>query len=319
MPKQHREKKSKRTQKRATFRPSSLRESRSAARVGPITAGDETDVKLQYVYSSYMTNAGGGSTGKEWTPNAAYDVDPSLGSTATNGFDAYALLYSYYRVYGYRYDVEIVNRESDAVVAYLYNTNVSVVGSSLDIYAANRFCKTAQLGRAEGGSNSHRFSGYVPCSELLGSVEAETDATTRAVVTGVPTDLLFCSLFVQANNATGTLANGVSYIVKITMDVRFYGRVFYSSTSAMRERAEHLESARVKLNEAKNQKLDTYAETPAVVSASVENEKPDNVSRKAETTGQTNAAQNQGALNARDLLSILAQLAAAEDTRVKQG
>jgi len=216
----------------------------NGARVPGVATADETDVNLKYVYSSYMTNGVGGSVGKEWTPNAAYDVDPALGSTATNGFDAYALMYSYYRVIGYRYKIEVVNRESDAVTVYCYNTNVSVIGSSLDVYAGNPYCAVAQLGPAGGGKNAHVFRGSIRCAKLLGSMEAETDATMRSLTTGVPSDLLFLSLFAQAN-AAATLANGVAYIVTITMHTRFYGRAFNSvaSIADVRKRIDEIEEA----------------------------------------------------------------------------
>ena len=249
MPKQQ-SRKQRKGKKRSAYRPRELIENRSAARVGPVTAPDEMDVKLKFVASSYMTNGAGGSTGKEWTPNAAYDVDPSLGSTATNGFEAYALLYSYYRVISYQYCIDVVNREADAVVVYCYNTNTTVTGSSLDVYAGNPYCSTALLGAATGGKNSHSFRGHVDCSKLLGSIEAETDATTRALTSGVPSDLLFLSLFAAANSALGTLASGVSYTVKITMQVRFFGRLYDvdSTFAKIKARMEHLESEKAQFD-----------------------------------------------------------------------
>jgi len=193
-----------------------------------------------------MTNGAGGSTGYEWTPNAAYDVDPAFGSTSTNGFDAYAMLYSYYRVHAYSYKIEVCNNEAKPVIAYCYNTNTAVTGSSLDVYAGSPYCSTVMLGPATSGTCRHVFSGRIECSKLLGSIEAETDATTRALVTGVPSDLLFLSLFAQATSGLGTLANGVAYIASITMHVRFYGRVYNASSSLAltQERIEMLKAAR---------------------------------------------------------------------------
>jgi len=140
-------------------------------------------------------------------------------------------LYSYYRVYAYSYKVEVVNNESKPVIAYLYNTNTGVSGSSLDLFAGTPYASTAVLGPATSGSSKHVFKGRVDCSKLLGSVEAETDATTRATVTGVPTDLLWLSLFAQTTSGLGTFANGVAYQISITMHTRFYGRIYNASNS----------------------------------------------------------------------------------------
>lgn len=245
MPKQQRKQ---RKGKRSAYQPRALIERRSAARVGPITAADETDVRLKFVHSSYMTNGAGGYVGKSWTPNAAYDVDPSLGSTATNGFEAYALLYSYYRVISYQYSIEVINRELDAIVVYCFNTNTAITGTSFDIYSANAYCSSALLTHVYGGTNHHTFSGSVDCSKLLGSVEAETDATTRALVTSTPTDLLYLSLYVAAGASAGTLPSGVAYHAKITMNVRFYGRNYDvdSSVFALKNRINDLEIERAK-------------------------------------------------------------------------
>lgn len=186
-------------------------------------SADETDVRLKYVYQYVLTNIGGGSTGKTFNPNAAYDVDPSLGSTSTDGYDAYALLYTYYRVIGYRYTIEVVNNETSPVIAYCFNTNTAVSGSALDLQAGGAYSATAMLGPANSGSSKHTFRGSVQCSKLLGSIEAETDASMRSLTTGVPSDLLYLSVWAQTSTI-GTLTNGVSYMVKITMDIRFYGR-----------------------------------------------------------------------------------------------
>lgn len=247
MQRQQRPKKgSKRPLKHQRYAPNRLHEKRSAARVGPVGQADETDVRLKYVYNSYMTNGAGGSTGYEWTPNAAYDVDPAFGSTATNSFDAYALMYSYYRVTSYRYKIEVCNLEAKPVIAYCYNTNTAVTGSSLDVYSGAPYCSTAMLGPTTSGSSRHIFSGHIECSKLLGSIEAETDSTTRALTTGVPSDLLFLSLFAQATGGLGTLTNGVAYIVSITMNVRFYGRNFnvVASLEETQARLDKLSAAR---------------------------------------------------------------------------
>jgi len=219
----------KRTKTSRGSRPVRLQEGRSAARVPNIATADELDVNLEFVYSSTMNNSLGGATTKEFTPNAAYDVDPSLGSTSTNAFDAYALLYSYYRVHSYRYRIEVANTEAFPVAVYLYNTNTVVSGSAYDVFSGNPYCSRAMLATSIG---RHMFSGSITCSKLLGSIEAETDATTRALTTGVPTDLLFLTLAATATGGAATLTTGVSYMVSITMRTRFYGRIYNAYLSS---------------------------------------------------------------------------------------
>jgi len=225
-------------------RPLPLKERRSAARVNVLATADELDVRLRYVVSDRLYNGAGGGASREWTPNAAYDVDPLVGSTETSGFDEYAALYSYYRVVGYRYKCEIVSRETDAIVAYLYNTNKSLSGTNYDVYAGNPYSHIGQLGQYTGAGARKTFSGYIPCSKLLGSVAAETSDSLRSLTTGVPTDLLILTLAIQSNSAIGTIPNGISYVLTIDMDIRFYGREWELQLSALEERIAFIRKSR---------------------------------------------------------------------------
>lgn len=236
-----------------SHKPQPMKTRTSAARVGPLATADELDVRLRFTASSRLYNASGGAAAKEWTPNAAYDVDPSLGSTETAGFDEYALLYSYYRVIGYRYKVEIVSRETDALAVYLFNTNTAITGTAYDVLTGNPYCKYGQLGYYTGSGAKIKFSGYVSCAHLLGSAAVETADSLRAVTTGVPTDLLYLTLAVQSNGTLANITNGISYIITLTMDVRFYGRRFDLTISAMEAVVSEIKRARL-LNNLKKQK-----------------------------------------------------------------
>jgi len=226
------------------FSPRGLQEGRSAARVGKLATADELDVRLRYVESARLYNAAGGGASREWTPNAAYDVDLLVGSTETAGFDEYAMLYSYYRVTGYRYKVEIVSRETDALAVYLFNTNKSITGSAYDVLSGNPYSHIGQIGQYTGGGARKVFSGYVSCSKLLGSIAAETDDSMRALTTGVPTDLLLLTLAVQSDSGLGILAAGISFVLTIDMDIRFYGRNWDLTIAGIEERIAFIKKTR---------------------------------------------------------------------------
>lgn len=226
------------------FSPRPPQTRKAASRVGPLATADELDVKLRYVVSDRLYNAAGGGTSREWTPNAAYDVDPLLGSTETSGFDEYALLYSYYRVTGYRYKLEAVSRETDAIVVYLFNTNTSITGSAYDVLSGNPYSHIAQLGYYTGGAAKATFSGYMSCAKLLGSNAVESADSLRALTTAAPTDLLLLTVAIQSDSGIGTLPNGISYVLTITMDIRFYGRRFDLTIAATEARLLEIKKAR---------------------------------------------------------------------------
>lgn len=224
--------------------PKPLRERHTATVVRPITTASEEYVRLRYASSATLVNAAGGSASKSWNPNAAYDVDPAFASTETAGFDEKATLYSYYRVIGYRYRVEVVNREDDAMSIYFFNTNVAMSGSSFDVYSGNPYCKKALLTAVTGGGAKKVLSGYVSCAELLGSVAAETSDSMRSTTTSTPADLLFSTLTIASAGALATIPNGVSYQISIDMHIRFYGRRFDLTIAAMEERIAEIKKAR---------------------------------------------------------------------------
>lgn len=239
---------------RAPYRAKALQTKRSGSQVGPLASADELDVKLRYVISDRLYNAAGGAAAREWNPNGAYDVDPLLGSTETAGFDEYAALYSYYRVIGYRYKLEAVSRETDAIVVYLFNTNVAVTGTNYDVLSGNPYCHLGQLGYYTGGRAGKTFSGYMSTAKLLGSIAAESADSLRSTTTTVPTDLLFLTVAIQSDSGIGTIPNGISYVLTITMDVRFYGRRFDLTIAAMELRFAEIKKARQQHKLQKQQK-----------------------------------------------------------------
>jgi hypothetical protein len=172
----------------------------------------------------------------EFQPNSAYDVDPSLGSTETYGFDEYAALYSYYRVIAYEYEVTVVPGVNYAspLMCYLINSNTrpSSSGTRYDLYSTNPYCQSdliqPSLGKAV-------FRGRVDISKLLGSLSIETDDNYRSLTTGSPTDLVW--LAVAAETASGSVGISFAYDVKLVMHVRFYGRELDLSLNALASRA----------------------------------------------------------------------------------
>lgn len=248
--------------RRGNFSPRPLQTGKSASRVGPLAAADELDVRLRYVISDRLYNAAGGGTSREWTPNAAYDVDPLVGSTETGGFDEYALLYSYYRVIGYRYKLEAVSRETDAIVVYLFNTNTSITGSNYDVLSSNPYCHLAQLGYYTGGAAKATFKGYMSCAKLLGSGAVESADSLRSLTTAVPTDLLLLTVAIQSDSGIGTLPNGISYVLTISMDIRFYGRRFDLTIAATEARILEMKKSRSQHKLEKQKKLLETSPTP---------------------------------------------------------
>lgn len=184
-------------------------------------APDELDVRLMYRRVDALSNGAGGTASKGFHTNGAYDVDPSLSSTETYGFDEYAALYTYYRVIGYSYEVTIVNQSTDPVMGYVLNTNYdpTVAGSSFYLYSTNPHCKSKLI--SPESPNVHTFRGKHSIAQITGTPAVETADTFRALVNAIPADLTWLTVAVEAVGGA-TVTTTVDF--KLIMHVRFYSR-----------------------------------------------------------------------------------------------
>lgn len=223
----------------------------SGTLAGPRINPDELDVKLMFRKVQSFESAGTNVFAAEFSPNAAFDVDPTLGSTETYGFDEYASLYSYYRVVAYEYDVTVTTsnyQNTSPLMTYLINSNTrpSLSGTRFDLYSTNPYCQSQLIPPITGQS---RFAGRIEISKLLGSRAVETEDNYRSLTTGVPADLIWLS--VAAENPTPTVGIALTYDCKITMHVRFYGRELDLSLAGLTLRVEKLRKAKEENNNKK--------------------------------------------------------------------
>ncbi len=189
----------------------------------PLIAPDELDVRLQFRKYGVLTNGAAPIASMQLNPNAAYDVDPTLGSTETYGFDEYAALYSYYRVVGYSYDIVLSSNFAYPIMAYVMNTNTTLPGTNYSLYSTNPYCHSHLLAPISGAPTQKRFRGYVAVSKLTGTPSVETADSFRSTTTAVPADLVWLTIAGEALIATD-FTNALSYDVKVIMDVRFFSR-----------------------------------------------------------------------------------------------
>lgn len=186
---------------------------------------NEVDVWLQFVQTSLLTSGVNPYATKVFRPNAAYDVDPLLGSTATAGFSELAGIFQYYRVITYRYEVEFVNEQTFPVQAIVLNTNINPGTGTIQGYAGNQWCQIHLLSGNAGGPCKHVFKGRHNVGQIVGSAEVEMDDNYASVVNTVPTNTVWLSVSADSGIAGNILSTGVLILVKIWMFIRFFERV----------------------------------------------------------------------------------------------
>lgn len=215
-------------------------------------APDELDVKLLYRDFRTVTNGLSPIAAKAFHTNAAYDVDPALGSTETYGFDEYAALYSYYRVISYEYEITVVNPTSYVMMAYVLNTNVdpTLSGSRFDLYSTNPHCQSKLITYIS--PNTHTFRGRHQIAQIVGTPSIEMADSFRSVTTGVPSDLTWITVAAECLSPAADIS--FSYDLKLTMRTRFYGREVDLSLAALSARISARVVARLTLKYEKERK-----------------------------------------------------------------
>jgi len=201
-----------------------------------------------------LTNGLGGVVAKSFHTNAAYDVDPTVGSTETLGFDEYAALYSYYRVIGYSYEFTVINTTEYPILFSVVNSNLdaSTQGTNYSLYSTNPYCKSKLCPPLYNTGNTHTFRGSHTCAQITGTPSVETADSFRSVTSGLPTDLTWITIAGE-NVGGGTDINFV-YDFKIIMHVRFYGREVDLTLQASLSRLNRHVEARSKYNEKKKER-----------------------------------------------------------------
>jgi len=184
---------------------------------------DEMDVCLEYpqigvIFAAAQTSA------KRWTPNAPYDVDPTLGSTSTPGFSEWAAFYSYVRVEKYSVDVTVVNIDTSPLDVYFIhsNTDPGTVGTNYQQYATAAFGTQKGIS-PKGGMDRIQYRRTVSVSSLVGAVDVSTDDSFRSLTSATPTDLVYFGIGAQTM-AGGNMVSGINFSMQIKMWCKFYGR-----------------------------------------------------------------------------------------------
>lgn len=88
-----------------------------------------------------------------FSPSWAYSINQSGSQTLSPGYNAYSLLYRYYRVISFRWRVNFENAESFAVTVWCCPSNASLASNtSAPQYTSNPRCQKRLIG-GNGGVN----------------------------------------------------------------------------------------------------------------------------------------------------------------------
>lgn len=192
---------------------------------------DKMSVRLSYKgYATLTIAAASSAISKRWTPNAAYDMDPLVGSTTVVGFSEFATLYGSYRVLASKMITRLGNTTSTPVVAVQLPLNLdpgsSPTGTVQQSWLNNPYACTT-LVAASGGPIS-RLTSNMSTEKIYGSKMVYVDDNFSAPTTSLPANLWYWALSLQIPSVAGSNIP-VTVETEIWIDVDFYDRRILSN------------------------------------------------------------------------------------------
>lgn len=191
-------------------------------------------MNLVFPMNSYFNEASAGaSVVKAFRLNNAYDVDPSVGSTATMALTAYAQFYTKYRVLRARAHLEGVVQNlggAIATVVMVPTAEQSTMPSYAPSWPTLPHAKAATLGPIGSTTTSQKFvlDATWKMWEILGITEQEYrgEAEYAAPLNGSPTRQLYFQLGLFGQSPS-TLS--LVYYLRLSMDVELFSPVLIGS------------------------------------------------------------------------------------------
>jgi len=175
--------------------------------------------KLRFSKQITMVNVASGWTNIRFSPTAAFDVDPVIGSTAMPGFTELAGIYRFYRVRGSAIKADFGNLDALAGIAVVCPVNFDPTSNTtlFQQYLSSRSARMKPLGLSTGAGTAqivHRLTDR----DFGGALSVAIDTYT-ASVTAIPTNNIW---WLVGAYLSAIQTNGVFVAVEIDIDVEFF-------------------------------------------------------------------------------------------------
>jgi len=167
-----------------------------------------------------MNNSGVGYQNVRFAPTNAYDIDPTVGSTAMSGFSEYATLYRFYRVHSSRILVDFVNQETFGVMVYVAvaNSDPSTGSATCVAFLTNPRTKQMTLGPATGMSSGAIRSNH-STSQMGGVSSLSILDEYSALTSGSPNNNWW---WVIGTFSAANMSSGIFMSLRIEVEVEFF-------------------------------------------------------------------------------------------------
>jgi len=177
---------------------------------------------LTYQKTVAVLNAGFTYANVRFTPTSAYDVDPTLGSTAMPGFSELSGIYRFYRVRHFMARAMFSNLDAATTgTVYLTPTNIDpgANASPNQPYISNRRAKTYIIGPLNGNGVSKALVVRTGPDDFGGVVWTGQLDSYCAGVASTPNNNIYVAAGCQMNTA---MTAGVNMDIMINIQVEFF-------------------------------------------------------------------------------------------------
>jgi len=195
-------------------------------------APDRLRTHLRFHKLLVVQNSSANSASVRFEPTYAYDVDPTVASTAMPGFTEYSGLFRKYRVNGFKAVVSYSNVETTPVLVYIAPLNQdpgsNVVGTTAQTILAQP-CSQERLVGPITGNGTTVLTCYGSVAGLGGSSNQSIDDNYSAFTSGSSSPANNMYLHVGAIGQGATLTSGVQVDITIDIDIEFFEAAFPAS------------------------------------------------------------------------------------------
>jgi len=188
---------------------------------------DKMFTRLKYSgFGNATINVGSIITTRRYRPTAVYDVDPSLGSTATPGFAELAALYGSYRVARSHIKLQVSPCNSNGLSLVVLPLNVdpgsSPSNATVQSWPMNPYAKYKLL--AGTGGPVSTIQHVMSTEQIFGSKAVYFDDNFASLVSTNPINNWYWVIGFINNSTVSGSAIQIGFLTEIEMDVEFFNR-----------------------------------------------------------------------------------------------
>jgi hypothetical protein len=182
---------------------------------------DRLRTTLRFDAQSSILNAGNNHGNIRYSPTNAFDVDPTLGSSAMPGFAELGALYRFYRVNSFRVKVSVANRETTvgSICLAVLNFDPGVNTANWQNYYSSRDSVKKYMGPLTGACQANLSRSGTIASEGGSDTHQMANDAYSALTSGSPANNIW--IFIGTNSVANQ-ANGCEVSTQIDINLDFF-------------------------------------------------------------------------------------------------